>query len=102
MWQEFNLCWEALGQKQKDVTQEALRTQQQPTDFLTVAKMTSMIDDLIKLCDNIDQYGLIDYEMGVWEEQIVHVFSQCLDLLQSAQEVPEASSSTQPRPAEPP
>ena len=43
--------------------------------------MSGMIDELVKLCDEIEPHGLVDYEMGVWEEQIVNVFMQCLDLL---------------------
>jgi hypothetical protein len=40
-----------------------------------------MVDELIRLCDLIGQHGLVDYDRGVWEEEITSVFSQCLDLL---------------------
>lgn len=43
------------------------------------------MDKLIQLCDQIEKYGLVDYELGIWEEQIVGVFTQCLDLLQQEQ-----------------
>lgn len=44
----------------------------------------SMVDELVGLTDSIEKYGLVDYEMGVWEEQIVSIFTQCLDLLPNA------------------
>jgi hypothetical protein len=40
-----------------------------------------MVDELIRLCDSIEQYGLVDYDIGVWEEEITSIFSHCLDLL---------------------
>ena len=81
LWREFNLCWEALGQKQKDITEEVLRTRRQSTDILSAATITSLVDDLISMCDQIEHYGLVDFEMGIWEEQITHIFTVCLDLL---------------------
>ncbi|EXJ79709.1 hypothetical protein A1O3_07992 [Capronia epimyces CBS 606.96] len=81
LWREFNLAWEALGQKQKDMTEEALRTATPPTDLLSADAITSLLDDLVDLCDQLEQYALVDYEMGIWEEQITHIFMVCLDLL---------------------
>lgn len=43
--------------------------------------MHKMVDELVSLCDQIEQHGLVDYDLGVWEEQIVNIFSECLDLL---------------------
>lgn len=81
LWQEFNICWEALGQKQKEITEEALRTKRQPVDILSAAAITNLVDDLVGMCDQLEQYGLVDFEMGIWEEQITHIFTVCLDLL---------------------
>lgn len=33
--------------------------------------MESMGKELIQLCDQLEQYGLVDYQMGVWEEEIL-------------------------------
>ena len=85
MWREFNLCWEALGLKQKDIIEEALRTGRQPSDMLTADQLHTMVEDLLKLTDTVEQHGLIDYEMGVAEEEIVDIFIKCLDLYPSAQ-----------------
>lgn len=85
LWRELNHAWEALGQKQKSITENAIRTRQQPADFLTSTAIRHLIDKLVSWCDQIEKYGLVDYEMGIWEEQIVDVFIQCLDLLPAEQ-----------------
>ncbi|KIV91055.1 hypothetical protein PV10_05640 [Exophiala mesophila] len=81
LWQHINLCWEALGQKQKDITEEALRSRRQPNDVLSAEAITNLANELIGLCDQLEQYGLVDFEMGIWEEQIIHILTLCLDLL---------------------
>jgi len=43
--------------------------------------MTNLVEELITLCDTLEPYGLVDFEMGIWEEQITHIFTVCLDLL---------------------
>ena len=90
MWKDFNICWLALGQKQKDLTEEAMHYRTSAPNIIRSESLQAMIDELIKLCDAIEQHGLVDYDRGVWEEEIVNVFSQCLDLLL-------ADSSTQSR-----
>ena len=30
-----------------------------------------MGNELIRLCDSIERHGLVDYQYGVWEEQIM-------------------------------
>lgn len=82
LWRNLNLCWEALGQKQKDITEQALRTRQQPLNFMSAATITETAEAIIAICDQIEQYGLVDYELGFWEEQILHLFATCLDLQQ--------------------
>ncbi|KAI1617501.1 hypothetical protein EDD36DRAFT_3265 [Exophiala viscosa] len=81
LWRELNLCWEALGQKQREITEEALRTTRLPADILSSDNIVNVVDELIGLCDQVEQYGLVDFEIGIWEEQITHIFTVCLDLL---------------------
>lgn len=66
--------------------------------------MEAMGKALIQLCDQLEQHGLVDYQMGIWEEEILCgkfttcyfqkqkkankfsitlVLGQCLDLLES-------------------
>lgn len=33
--------------------------------------MESMGKALIQLCDQLEQHGLVDYQMGIWEEEIL-------------------------------
>lgn len=33
--------------------------------------MEAMGKALIQLCDQLEQHGLVDYQMGIWEEEIL-------------------------------
>ena len=94
LWQEFNVAWEALGQKQREITEEALRTRRQPADILSSETINSLMDDLVGMCDQLEAYGLVDFEMGIWEEQITHIFIICLDLLPASDPRPSTSGTT--------
>ncbi|EAW08686.1 uncharacterized protein ACLA_096190 [Aspergillus clavatus NRRL 1] len=85
LWNDFNICWLAICQKQKDMTQDLLQTSRQSpnTTMLTIERMEEMGKDLIQLCDQMEQHGLVDYQMGIWEEEILGVLGECLDLLES-------------------
>ena len=82
--QQINLCWEALGQKQKDITENTLKSGRQRADIdvLSPETIRRLVDDLVAKCDQLEGYGLVEYEMGIAEEQICHIFTVCLDLLQ--------------------
>ncbi|KAJ5933502.1 hypothetical protein N7454_005831 [Penicillium verhagenii] len=103
LWKEFNICWLAVCQKQKDLTQDY--TGDHPSvqiTLLTRDRMEAMGKALIQLCDQLEQHGLVDYQMGIWEEEILCVLGQCLDLLESKPElrmqaVPEPPTAV-PRP----
>ena len=73
LWKDFNICWLALCQKQKDLTQDYIATGQPPVQasLLTRDRMDAMGKDLIQLCDQLEQHGLVDYQMGIWEEEIL-------------------------------
>lgn len=74
MWREFNTCWLSVLQRQKDITQEMLDTgqqPQQPQSLMDVEFMKGMGAEVVRLCDSMEKHGLVDYEMGVWEEQII-------------------------------
>ncbi|KAJ5144487.1 hypothetical protein N7526_001995 [Penicillium atrosanguineum] len=84
LWKNFNLCWLAVCQTQKDMTQELVSTGQQPaqTSLLSRDNLEAMGKDLIRLCDQLQAHGLVDYQMGIWEEEILCVLGQCLDLIE--------------------
>ena len=43
----------------------------QPSNFLTADTLKNMGGELVRLCDKVEQQGLVDYEIGVWEEEIL-------------------------------
>jgi hypothetical protein len=51
---DFNTCWLALGQKQKDLTEEAIRYRISDSNLLPAETIQAMVDELIKLCDLIE------------------------------------------------
>ena len=74
MWTEFNYSWLALLQRQKEVTEQMKRHNQDPalSDSLLDARSLEHIGkEMIRLCDEVERYGLVDYEMGVAEEEIL-------------------------------
>lgn len=106
LWDQFNTCWLAVLQCQKDNTQRMLGTGQAPVppqSLITEEFLEKMGHDLVSLCDTIERHGLVDYQMGVWEEEIISgkhapkktkvmrlitfpVLTQCLDLLDTSDE----------------
>jgi len=74
LWNEFNTCWLAVLQRQKEFTID-LQTSGQRTPgtvLLEFDQLENMGKELVRLCDIMEKHGLVDYEMGVWEEEIVN------------------------------
>lgn len=74
LWEEFNTCWLSTLQKQKSFTQDIIATGQRPPPPKTLIDydfLEKMGTQLVKHCDNMEKHGLVDYQMGVWEEEIV-------------------------------
>lgn len=46
--------------------QQLSRTQ----SLVSKAMIKKMGNELIRLCDGIERHGLVDYQYGVWEDQI--------------------------------
>ncbi len=42
-----------------------------PQSLISQADLERMGKELVRLCDNVEPHGLVDYQYGVWEEQIV-------------------------------
>lgn len=55
------------------MTTDLLRIGHQPpnTSLLGPDVMDNMAKGLIQLCDKMEQHGLVDYQMGIWEEEIL-------------------------------
>jgi hypothetical protein len=71
LWNDFNNCWLAMFQKQIDMTQELLQTGRHSSRILTIDAMETLGRELIRICDQMEPHGLVDYEMGIWEEEIL-------------------------------
>lgn len=75
LWAEFNTCWVSMLQRQKDMSAEMLSVGQRPAPprtLLQYEQMETMGNELIRLCDNMENHGLVDYQLGVWEEDITN------------------------------
>ncbi|KAJ4389114.1 hypothetical protein N0V93_006576 [Gnomoniopsis smithogilvyi] len=78
LWNDFNHAWLGIFQMQKELIEgggQLARGQ----SMITEENAQKMMDDLVRLCDNIERYGLVDYQYGVWEEQIAAIVTECLD-----------------------
>ncbi|RSL90549.1 hypothetical protein CEP52_014574, partial [Fusarium oligoseptatum] len=84
LWDDFNHAWLGIGQRQME-----LMTSSQPSrsqSLMSKAMIKKMGNELIRLCDGIERHGLVDYQYGVWEEQITAVLEDCLDLYEASEE----------------
>lgn len=74
LWEQFNTAWLSTLQKQREMTTDMLETGQRPQaprKLIDTEQMESMGQNLVKLCDLIEKHGLVDYQIGVWEEEII-------------------------------
>lgn len=70
LWNDFNHAWLALLQKQKDMMESGQQLQRSQS-LVTQESLEKMGKELVRLCDGIERHGLVDYQYGVWEEQII-------------------------------
>lgn len=71
LWGEFNAAWLGIFQKQKDLIQSGVRVMA-PQSLIPREFVSKMAKNLIRLCDMVEKYGLVDYQLGVAEEQIIN------------------------------
>lgn len=86
LWGEFNTAWLGIFQKQKDMLQAGQRIKH-PQSLMTQDFINKMAKDLIRMCDAVEKHGLVDYQYGVAEEQIIMIIEECLDLQESLEGV---------------
>lgn len=84
LWGEFNTAWLSIFQKQKDMLESGQRIQH-PQTLMTQEFINKMAKDLIRMCDAVEKHGLVDYQYGVAEEQIIMILTECLDLQESVE-----------------
>jgi hypothetical protein len=61
LWWSFNISWLSAFQRYIDY----------PINDLDTDEMERMGQILIQFADNVEGYGLVDYQMGIWEEEIL-------------------------------
>lgn len=44
---------------------------QPPKGIIREETLQRMGTEVIRLCDSMERHGLVDYQMGVWEEEIL-------------------------------
>lgn len=73
LWNEFNICWLSVLAKEKELIQNIIAGQQlqSPKGILREEALQHLGSELIRLCDSMERHGLVDYQMGVWEEEIL-------------------------------
>ena len=76
LWTDFNHCWLAVLQKQKDTTLAMLGpgapVPPPAGGMLQEPFLERMGRELVALCNHMERFGLVDYQMGVWEEEIMN------------------------------
>ncbi|EAQ86033.1 hypothetical protein CHGG_07286 [Chaetomium globosum CBS 148.51] len=83
LWDDFNHAWLAMFQRQKEMMESGQQLQK-PQCLVPPEGLRKMGKDLVKHCDSIERHGLVDYQFGVWEERIVEILEECLDLYEKA------------------
>ncbi|KAK0626489.1 hypothetical protein B0T14DRAFT_106120 [Immersiella caudata] len=83
LWNDFNHAWLAMLQAQKDMMESGQQISRSQS-LIPEEGLRRMGGELVRLCDSIERHGLVDYEYGVWEEQIVAILTECVDLYDSS------------------
>jgi hypothetical protein len=68
LWDEFNRAWLATLQRQHDLTQALHESQ----SLISTQALEQLARELVRLCDEVEKHGLVDYQMGVAEEEIMN------------------------------
>ncbi|KAG5927225.1 hypothetical protein E4U42_002420 [Claviceps africana] len=69
LWNDFNHAWLALAYQQKELMSSGKQISRSQR-LMTEEAVQKMGDELIRLCDGFERHGLVDYQYGVWEDQI--------------------------------
>jgi hypothetical protein len=67
IWQELNLTWLAFFQRILDT----LQSSDSCIDVPEAHHLSCLGEYLVQICDELEPHGLVDYEMGIWEEEIL-------------------------------
>ncbi|KAI5367939.1 hypothetical protein Slin15195_G030730 [Septoria linicola] len=95
LWDEFNRAWLVTLERQRELTQEYVRNQglREPQSIMSSQILEHLSRELVRLCDSVEKHGLVDYQMGVAEEEIMDLLIQCLNVLDPESVTTGAESS---------
>ncbi|QLI72837.1 uncharacterized protein G6M90_00g096400 [Metarhizium brunneum] len=79
LWNDFNHGWLSLAYQQKQLMTSGQQISNSQR-LMTKDQIEGLGDELVRLCDGLERHGLVDYQYGVWEEQIEEALEACLDL----------------------
>ncbi|KAK8924599.1 hypothetical protein VCV18_005020 [Metarhizium anisopliae] len=69
LWNDFNHGWLSLAYQQKQLMTSGQQISNSQR-LMTKDQIEGLGDELVRLCDGLERHGLVDYQYGVWEEQI--------------------------------
>jgi hypothetical protein len=73
-WNQVNIAWLTTLQHQHDLVREMRRTKQSTRSsdvIISARKLEQLGEGVVSFCNDVQEYGLVDYQMGFWEEQIM-------------------------------
>lgn len=73
-WDNVNNAWLITLQHQRDLTRKMMLTNQPIRNsdaIISAGALERLGDAVVKFCDDIEKYGLVDYQMGFREEEII-------------------------------
>lgn len=66
---------------------------QESPNIMSSHSLETLSRELVRLCDSVEQHGLVDYQMGVAEEEIMDCRLQPSTLLCEARKADDACSA---------
>ncbi|OQO09750.1 hypothetical protein B0A48_05153 [Cryoendolithus antarcticus] len=98
LWDEFNRAWLTVMQRQYDLSRDRLRsgqTLQEAPSLINRHSLEQLAKELARLCDDVEKFGLVDYQMGVAEESIMDLILRCLTLFDGPTSSRDRASASQ-------
>lgn len=70
LWNDLNHAWLALGQRQIDMMQPSQQLERWQR-LLSKNTIVEMGNEIVRLSDGLERHALVDYQYGLWEDEII-------------------------------
>ena len=73
-WSDIHNCWLVFLQKQFDVSQSVRSTKSSRSsnaNMLSRSMLEELGDEVVRISDRLEAFGLVDYEMGFQERELI-------------------------------